>query len=174
MSIKRKFFSIITLAFAVVAFSTFVSAQDSGQTNDRSMKEGKSGKRGMSKGMRGGGGNVMRELRGIELTENQRTQIKSMMETQRATFEPQREEMKSLMMKKRDGSLTEADQARLSDMKSQIKASSEQMRISVMALLTPEQTAQVTRMRAEREQQRQERRQKWQERKQQGEKPTDN
>lgn len=174
MSLKRKFFSVITLAFAVVAFSSFVSAQDAGQTNDRSMKEGKSGKRGMNKGMRGGGSNIMRDLRGIELTEAQKTQIKSMMETQRSIFEPQREEMRNLMMKRRDGSLTEADQARLSEMRNQMKASSEQMKISVMALLTAEQTAKLNQLKLEREERMQERRQKWQEKRQQRDNPANN
>lgn len=42
MSIKRKIFSVITLAFAVVAFSKFVSAQDSsGKTDAPQKKEGR-------------------------------------------------------------------------------------------------------------------------------------
>jgi protein CpxP len=181
MSLKRKFFSIVTLAFAVVAFSTFASAQKEGgnQTDDSTVREGKFSKRGFGKGMRGdkgmhGGKGILRILRGIELTEAQKTQIKSLMDTQRATFEPQREEMRNLMMKKRDGSINEAEQSRLTEMRNQMKASSEQLKISVMALLTAEQTAKLTQLEAERQQRRQERKQRWQEKRQQNEKPADN
>ncbi len=183
MSIKQNFFSVISLTIAVFAFSTFISAQDSSNKADDTpapaVKEGKFGKRGYGEGRRGGkgmnGGNVMRQLRGLELTDAQRTQIKSLMETQRTTFAPQHEELRSLMMKKRDGSINETEQARFDQLKNELKASSEQMRIQIMALLTPEQTAKLTQMKAEREQKRQERKQQRQERKQQqGEIPKDN
>lgn len=179
MSIKRKFFSIITLSFAVVAFSTFVSAQDgSGQTDTPQKKEGRYGKGMRGEGHRGGkgmrGGNIMRSLRGIELTEAQETQIKSLMDAQKATYEPKREEMRSLMMKKCDGSITEDEKARFDQFRNEMKASSQQLELSVMALLTPEQTAKLTQMKAEREQRMQEHKQKRMERKQQTEKPTDN
>jgi protein CpxP len=181
MSIKRKFFSVITLAVAMFAFSTFISAQDSSKSDAPTppVKEGKYGKRGFGEGRRGGdrgmhGGNIMRSLRGIELTDAQKTQIKSLMETNKTTFQPQREEMRSLMMKKRDGSISESEKGRFDQLKNEMKASAQQMEISIMALLTPEQTAKVTQMKAEREQKMQERKQQRQERKQQGDTPKDN
>ena len=87
---------------------------------------------------------------------------------------PQYEETRSLKMKKRDGSITETEQARFEQIKTEMKASSEQMKLSIMGFLTPEQTAKLTQMKAEREQRMQERKQRWQERKQQRETPKDN
>ena len=179
MSLKRNFFSAITLAVTVFAFSVFVSAQDNTRTDAPTppVKEGKSGKRG-GKGMHGrhGGGDkmLMRSLRGIELTEAQKTQIKSLIETNKTTFAPQYEEMRSLKMKKRDGSISESEQARFDQLRNEMNASSEQMKLSIMALLTPEQTAKLTQMKAEREQKMKERKQRRQERKQQNETPKDN
>lgn len=179
MTKGRKFFSLITLMFAIVAMTTFVSAQEKsdsdapkremkrdGQFGKRNFGEGKHGKR----GMRGhGGGNIMRMVRGLDLTDAQKTQIKTLMETNRTAMQPSFEEARSLHMKKRDGSITETEQARLEQIKTEMKASSEQLRLTVLGLLTPEQNAKLEQMKAEREQRMQERKQRWQERKQQKE-----
>ncbi len=82
--------------------------------------------------------------------------------------------MKNLMMKKRDGSLTEGDRAQLESFKNERKAASEQMKLTVMALLTPEQTAKLATINAEREKRTQERRQTKELRKQQTLAPKDN
>lgn len=114
----------------------------------RRKKKEDTGKRSFGEGHRGGkgmrGGNIMRSLRGIELTDAQKTQIKSLMDTQKVTYEPKREEMRSLMMKKRDGSITEDEKARFEQFRNEMKASSQQLELSVMALLTPEQTGKLT------------------------------
>lgn len=183
MSINRKFFTAITLAIAVFALSTFVSAQET-KTDKPFTKEGHMGKRG-EKGIKGEygkrgkhgkhrGHGLMRSLHGVELSETQQTQIKSIFEANKSSFQTQHEEMKGLMMKKRDGSLTDADKSRLEQFKIERKAAAEQMDITIMALLTPEQTAKVNQMKVEREQRMQERKLRWQERKQETEKPKDN
>ncbi len=186
MSDNRKFFTAMTLAIAVFALSTIVSAQDSTKTDAPTppVKEGKMGKRGgkgMNREFRGEGKSgrhgeksFLRSFRGIELTETQKTQIKSIMETNKTTFQGRHEQMKSLMMKRRDGSLTEADKAQLEQFKNERKAAAEQIKITVMALLTPEQTAKLTQMKAEREQRKLERKQRWEERKLKSETPKEN
>lgn len=177
MSKARKIFSFLTLLFAVVAMTTFVAAQEKsdsdmqkremkrdGKLSKRNFFEGKRGKRG-KRGHRG----FMRMLRGIELTDNQKEQIKTLAETQRATNQPMREEARELYMKKRDGTITEAETERLKQIHMDMKASGDQFKATILGLLTPEQRAEIDRIKAEREQRRQERRRRWQERKQQQE-----
>lgn len=193
MLINRKVFTAMTLAFAIFGLSIFVSAQETkadkpatkedqkrGQGFDRKM-EGKHGEKGMKgsfgrRGMRGhhAGRSMMRSLRGIELSETQKTQIKSLMEANKVSFQGQHEEMKGLMLKKRDGSLTEADTARIDQFKSERKASAEQTKNTIMGLLTPEQTTKLNQMKAERQQRMMERKQRWMERKQKGDTPKEN
>lgn len=167
MAINRKFLNGIALAAAVFALSTFVSAQESTTTDapEKPVKERKYGKGGEfgkmnrfgGKGFRGGRGhNMMRGLRGIDLTEDQKTQIRSLMEANKSKFEASREEMRELMMKKRDGSMTEDEKARFEQFKADRKASAEQIKVTILSLLTPEQTAKLNEMKAEREKRRQE------------------
>jgi Spy/CpxP family protein refolding chaperone len=186
MSVNRKIFTAMTLAIAVFALSTFVSAQDTTKSDAPTspVKEGKMRKRGgkgmnrefRGEGMHGrqGGHSFMRSLRGIELTETQKTQIKSIMESNKTAFQGQHEQMKALMLKKREGSLNDADKAQLEQFKIERKAAAEQMKITVTALLTPEQTAKLAQMKAEREQRMLERKQRWEERKLKTEAPREN
>ena len=180
MSKARKIFSFLVLMLAVVAMTTFVAAQEKSDSDPqkREMKrgeiqskrnifEGKRGKRG-KRGHRGHRG-FMRMLRGIELTDNQKEQIKTLAETQRATNQPMREEARELYMRKRDGTITEAENQRLKQIHTDMKASGEQLKATILGLLTAEQRAEIDRIKAEREERRQERRRRWQERKQQRE-----
>lgn len=168
MSFKQKFFSAITLAFAIVAFSTFVSAQDKTDNPTPPTKEGKMGKRFAEgkegkrgkRGHHGGDRKMMRALRGIELTEAQQVQIKSLLENHRNSLAPQKEEIHSLIQKKRDGSITEAETARLTEIHNQRKASSEQLKNTIMGLLTPDQITKLEQMKVEREQRREERKER--------------
>lgn len=161
MSLKNKLFSIFTLAFAFAAFGTFASAQERTETpNNNVEKQRKYERRG--KGMRGGkrGGSMVRGLNRLNLTDAQRQQIKTLVEAEKATTQTQREEMRALFMKKRGGeALTEAEQARATELKQQLKASAEQTRNSVLAILTAEQRQQLEQMKEEMKKRREERRQ---------------
>ncbi|MEZ5427716.1 MAG: hypothetical protein R2747_15715 [Pyrinomonadaceae bacterium] len=182
MSFKQKFFSAVTVALALVAFSTFVSAQDKSDTPNPPAREGKMEKR-FGEGHHGRGGMhgrhfgddrmMFRFLRGIELTEAQQTQIKTLMEAHRASLAPQQEELRTLFQKKRDGSLTEADKTRLTEIHNQRKASSEQLKATIMGMLTPDQVAKLEQMKAERQQRMEERKQRMMERRQQRENRTE-
>lgn len=167
MAINRKFFNAIVMAAAVFAFSTFVSAQESTSTGtqEKPRKERKFGKGGEvgkmkrfgGKAFRGPRGNVaVRGLRGIELTEDQKSQVRSLMEANRARFETSREEMRTLITKKREGSMTDAEKLKFEQFKAERKAAGEQTRATILGLLTPEQTAKLNEMKAEREKRRQE------------------
>lgn len=164
MSFKHKLFSIFTLAFAFVAFGTFVSAQDTTEkSTDGVQKQRKFEGRGYGRGMRGGKRGDKSMIRGLErlnLTDAQKQQIKTLFDVEKATTQTQREEMRALFMKKRNGeTLTETEQARMGELKQQLKANAEQTRNSVLAILTAEQRQQLEQIKEERRQRREQRRQ---------------
>lgn len=175
----RKLISMFTLVFAFVALSTFVIAQETptkdGNTvekQEKRQKFGRSGKRGKrgKRGMRRGGDRelrgLMRSLGQLDLDENQKSQIKTMMQTHRSSTQPQREELRSIYMKHREGTITEEDKNRAKEIRTEMKANSSQLKNSILALLTAEQTQKLEQIKAERKRRMEERRQRWQERRQ--------
>ena len=169
MSLKRKLITAATSAFAVVAFSTtFASAQDTNtnQENNTTQKqetrEGRGGRgfgRRGGKGMHGGGKMMLRGLGQLNLSDAQREQIRGISESFKTSTQIQREELRSLGMKKRDGIITTDEQARFKEIRTQLKASGEQMRNSVLAVLTVEQRTQLEQMKEEMKRRKMERRQ---------------
>lgn len=170
MSLKQKLISTVTLVFAVAAFTTFASAQNTTtqtpNSTDKQQKNvrGEFGKRegGRRFGKEGHGRSDemgMREFSQLNLTDAQKTQIKSLTEANRAANQGTYQELRGLMMKKRDGSITADEQTRLETLKTQMKASAEQTNNSILALLTAEQRVQLDQMKAERKQKMEERRQ---------------
>lgn len=170
MAIKSKIFSGITMAAAVAAFSFAAIAQDPVETKPegRQHKERFGGKRGegfgkgfhkgKKKGFRGGkhGGFG---LRGIELTDVQKEQIKAIREANKP--DPAlREEMKTIMQARRSGTITEDQKARVQSLMAQQREKGESVRLQIEALLTPEQKQQLETQKAEREQRMQERRER--------------
>lgn len=172
MSLKNKFFSVITLAFAIVGFTTFVSAQQTteqsteGVQKQRKFERRGMGERGMRKGMKGGkhGGFGMRGLNRLNLTDAQKTQIQGIFETARAANQPFHQEMRDLIQKKRGGTITEAEQARFDQLKTQMKASGEQTRNTILSILTVEQRQQLDQMKQEMQKRREERKERRQNR----------
>ena len=147
MSLKRKLISTVGLALAVGTFSTFVAAQDSTTNNqtDSVRKERTFENRGgrkMRGGKHGGDRMMMGALRRLNLTDTQKDQIKTIFEANKPN-QAQFEEMRGLMRKKHDGSITEQEQARLQEIRTQHKANAEQTHNSVLAVLTVEQRAQL-------------------------------
>ncbi len=179
MSFGRKIASVFTLAIAIIAFNSFATAQDTTEDTEKNKVErterkqrfGGEGKR-ERHAKRGGHRGFMRGFFGLDLTEAQQTQIKTMIEIQRTGNQPLRDEAKNLFMKKRDGTITEAETQRLDEIKSEMKNSSEQLKNSILAILTPEQLQKLEEMKAERKQRMEERRQfREQRRKERSEQP---
>lgn len=177
MSLNSRFFRGITLAVAVGACATFAAAQESTQESPqqdgmtRQQKDGRGfGKRGFGRGMhRGGKGFGMRGLRGIELTDVQKEQIRGIYEANRPD-EATMQEMRSLGEARRSGTLTAEQLERAKFLKEQRRAKGEMIQQQIMAVLTPDQVQQI-------EQRKQERKQRWEQRRQmreQNEKPIDN
>ncbi len=159
MSFKHKFISAITLALAVGTFSTFVAAQDGSTNNkiDSTKKErkferrgggGMRGDQGERGGKHGGDRMMMGALRRLNLTDAQKAQIKTIFESNKPD-QAQREEMRGLLEKKRGGSITEQEQSRLKEIKTQMRTSAEQTHNAVLAVLTAEQRTQLEQMKQE-------------------------
>ena len=170
MSFVKKIASGSVLALAMFTLTTFVAAQDNNSTDnqtDKSQKERRYGrgegfgKRG-GKGMRGGrGGFGMHGLKNLDLTDAQREQIRGIMETAKTANEPLREEMRSLMEKRRGGSeLSDSDRTRLKDLRIQMRQFAEQTHNTILGLLTADQRQKLEVMKQEKQKRREEYRQR--------------
>jgi Spy/CpxP family protein refolding chaperone len=170
MSFKRKLISAAATGFAAIAFTTFVSAQATNTNKEdnsiqkQEMRErGRGGRGGFGeKGVRGKHGGDRKMLRGLgrlNLTDAQKEQVRTISQNFRTSTQTQREELRSLAMKRRDGIITADEQARARELKTQLKASGEQMRNSVLAILTAEQKTQLEQMKQEMKTRKMERRQ---------------
>lgn len=170
MSFVKKIATVAFSALATFTLTTFVAAQDRNSTEqptDKPMKERRW--KGDGFGKRGGGmrdGMGMRGLRGLDLTDAQKEQIRGIMETARTANEPLHTELKALKEKRRGGAeLAETDIARLKEIKSQMQQSREQTENTILGILTVEQRQKFDQQKQERQQRREEFRQRRQENK---------
>lgn len=172
MSFKNKFFSALTLSFALVAFSTFAAAQETTTTDsdNKQKREWRKGKGdGMGKGFRRGGkggGMMMRGFRDLNLTDAQKEQIRQIREANRPD-QVTMEEMKAIRQAKRDGSITAEQTQRLETLRQQSKDRGQIVQAQILAVLTPEQRQQLEVKKAEMKQKREERKLLRQQRRQQ-------
>lgn len=163
MSLLNKLFSGVTVAAAVFAFSTITMAQDGSGTapakekaEKRVRAEGRGYHKGHGEGFGHKRGGMMRMLHGLNLTDAQKTQIKSIMDANKPD-QTVRDEMKSLYEAKRNGTITAEQQARIDSLKEQAKANKQARRQQIEAILTPEQKAQLEQKKQEMKLRRQER-----------------
>ncbi len=156
MSLKNKFFSVLTVGAATFAFSAIGMAQDattsapSTEKAEKVYKRHGFGKRG-HRGRHGGQGRMgmeMRMLRGIDLTEDQRTQIGTIMDANRPASES-KTERRTLATAKRSGTITADQQERLTILRQEGKEKSRSIKEQVDSILTPEQKAQIETKKAE-------------------------
>ena len=184
MSLKSKLSSVFTLAFAVVSFTVFASAQETPKTQDESGRKAERGFRhGGERGMRGGrhgGFRGMHGLRGIQLTDAQKEQLRTNHEANKPD-EATMAELKAIREVRKSGAeLTDAQKERLKAIHGQMRAKRESMKAQVLGILTVEQRQQLETQKAEREKRREEMRQRRQEMRQKrdaakpADKPTDN
>jgi len=154
----------LTVAVAVLAFSTFTMAQDSkAPAPDKEKAENHF--KGKGHGMMGHGkrfghrhGGMMRMMHDLNLTEAQKTQIHSIMEANKPD-QAKRDEIRTLAMAKHDGTITAEQQARLDTLKGEMKAKAKAVHEKMLNVLTAEQKAQLEQKKAEMKQRREERRQ---------------
>ena len=167
MSLRSKLSSVLTLAFAVVALTTFVAAQDAPKTQDdnlqqkreRGFRQGERGERGMHRGLHGGF-RGMGDLRGIELTDAQKEQLRAIHEANKPD-EATMAEIRAIHEARKAGTeLTAEQKERLQAIHASMRAKQESVKAQIMGILTPEQKQQLETLRVEREKRREEMRQK--------------
>src|SRR5687768_4820636 len=145
MSLKTRFFSILTVAISIAAFSTFTFAQDDKvvkpqdgvQKRERGDRKGRMEGRG--KGMRHGGFG----LRGIELTDAQKEQIRAIRESNKPDASTM-EEMRGIREARKAGTeLTAAQKDRMKAFREQFGARRKAMHEQILGVLTAEQRTQL-------------------------------
>jgi len=183
MSLRVRFLSLLAVSAAFAVLTVSASAQDSAQkpapdgTVAGPTKDGRGfGMRRGNEGFRGDRARgMMPELRGINLTDTQREQIRSIHQSNKPD-EAFMQEMRTLMDAKRSNSLTPEQQARIKELHNQGRQRGEAVRNQILAVLTPEQLQQVEQNRQEMKKRFEERRQMRDQRKQapQTDKPIEN
>jgi protein CpxP len=163
MSFRKFSVSLSALALALVVSAGVVSAQEVTATDKANKiekqgrgygdkgrgfgrKHGKFGRHGM--GMRG-------MFRGIELTEAQKEQFRAIREANKPSPEL-REEMRTIMTAKRDGTITDAQKSRIESLRADRKAKAGSIKAQIDAILTPEQKEQIEKRKVEMKQRREE------------------
>lgn len=154
MTIKNKILSVFTLVLGIAIFSTAVVAQDgSTDKGDKNKaektykREGGWGKHGMGRGgfkgrgmMKGRMGGMF--MRGLDLTDAQKIQIKAIREANRPDPAVMME-MRELRKAKFEGTITAAQEARMTALRDQQIAKQRSVRDQIHAVLTAEQKAKI-------------------------------
>jgi protein CpxP len=169
MSLKRRILTGITSGFALVALGSFAMAQDNktvtpNQDNQKSERKWEKRGDGQERGGRFGrggrrGGFGLHGLRELNLTDAQKEQIRTIMESKRGNREAgqtQREELRQIVEARRNGTLTAEQEARLKAFRDQRRAEMRQTHEQILAILTPEQRTQLEQLKQERQNRRQE------------------
>jgi protein CpxP len=152
MTIKNKILTVTTLALGLAMFSTAAVAQDNkaekGEKNkaEKVFKGDGWGKRGMGRGfgprgmMRAHRGMMM--MRGLDLTDAQKIQIKAIREANRPDPAVMME-MHELRKAKFEGTITPAQETRLNALRDQQIAKQRSVRDQINSILTAEQKAKI-------------------------------
>lgn len=167
----KKITAIILTVVLTAMGAMFIFAQDSTTSSEGGKefgKRGHHGKRGGGKGMRRGA--MM--LRHLDLTEEQKAQVKQIVETSREDTRSIREQMKN--NRRQLGALSENGQfneaqvqalaAQQGNLHAQLIVEKERVKSQIFNLLTPEQKAKAAEIKAQMKQKREERMQKRMER----------
>jgi Spy/CpxP family protein refolding chaperone len=89
---------------------------------------------------------MFRALRQLNLTDQQRQQARTIMQTNFKNTQAQRQELRQLMQQRRAGTLDAAGQARAKELRGQFLEGRKTVRTQLAALLTPEQKAKLEEM----------------------------
>lgn len=188
MTVRKNLFAVLSSLVMVFAVGSFAMAQDTApapktddsvkQEGQRGPREGREGRKGFGRhgkqgmhGMRGekGFGGHRGGMRGgfhmLNLSEDQKGRLKTLHESFRTSNEASFKEVHSLRLQKRDKTITAEGEARLQELKKQMKTAHEGLRASAEGILTAEQKTQLETMKAERKQKMEERRKMWEQKK---------
>lgn len=153
---KNKLFGFALAVGLGFGLNSAVSAQDNTQpAPDRQERMGGKNKMGKMRGEKRGG--RLGGLQQLNLTGEQREQIRSIRQNSRGNQESRRE-MQTLAQARRDGTLNQSQQDRLRELREQRRAENERIQQQIISVLTPEQRRQWEEMRSNGDQQMNERR----------------
>jgi len=156
---KMKVYSvaILMLALGVFAGAAFgqdaptTPKQDNVQKGEKFERRGQFGRHGGAEGFRGGPGRPMGMLRGIELTDAQKEQIRTILESNKPD-QAAMEQMKAIHEARKNGTeLTAEQKAQLQATRDAQRVKMESVHQQIMNVLTPEQKQQLEQRRKERE-----------------------
>jgi Spy/CpxP family protein refolding chaperone len=137
---------IFGLAFGVVAFAQQTLPQTQNPTPGAQQRQGfgqMNRRRAMRRrGMMGG----FRALRQLNLTEAQKQQARTIIQSNRTNTNTAREELAKLRSQRRDGTLTPEGMARAKELRKQFQESRQGVRNQLAGILTPEQKAKLEEM----------------------------
>lgn len=91
-------------------------------------------------------GGMMRGIRQLDLTDQQKQQLRSIRQMQGQGTQAPRQEMRQLMQKRRAGTLTPQEEARAKELWQQLMQSRQGVRTQLMTVLTAEQKAKLEEM----------------------------
>ena len=162
MALRKKLF---TGMVALVAAGVFASAGAAQTTEEKSVDSTKKhegrGMRhrdGFRKGEGRGFGYGIRGLRGIQLTDEQKTAIKAVHDANQPDAAV-REEMRTIMQARRAGTITAEQTERAKQLHADARQKREMIELQIQNILTPEQRQQIETSKAEMKKRREERRQ---------------
>lgn len=136
--------SLLLLLTALLAVGTFAQTPAPQSGHDGAPLMGRMGRRFEKRGP-GGDDKVGRHvLRQLNLTDTQRQQLREIESRYAQSFRARREELRGLMETRRSGgTLTAEQQARLRQLREEVRDSAAKMREEIHNLLTPEQREQL-------------------------------
>ena len=181
MSLKINFLSVVGVAVAVGGFAVIASAQETTTTTpkdgvekrEKFERRGGRGGEGFGGKHRGGPEGMLRGLRELNLTETQKQQIHTILESNKPDQATQ-DQMRTLGEAKRNGTITPEQQEQLKALRSQGREKMESVHQQILGVLTAEQRQQLEQKKADMQKRWEERRQQRQADKPATDKPTDN
>lgn len=139
-------FAISLAAAAMLLVGTAAAQQP--QQNNSSVAPPASNRQMPPLRMRRRGRRIARGLHQVNLTDQQRQQMRSIAQSQMQSTQAQRQELRQLAQKRRAGTaLTDAEMARVKELRQQLMQSRQGVHSQMLALLTPEQKAKLDEMR---------------------------
>ncbi|HBB93980.1 MAG TPA: hypothetical protein DC054_01200 [Blastocatellia bacterium] len=137
---------IAAVILGLLMFGASALAQQTQQNSNAAAPQQRGAQmRRMMKRRRAMGGG-MRGLRQLNLTDQQKQQLRSIRQTQGQGAQAQRQEMRQLMEKRRAGTLTAQDETRAKELRQQLMQSRGGVRTQMMNVLTADQKAKMEEM----------------------------
>lgn len=143
MFLRTKLKSAAIMLGILTAFGAAVQAQQSSTQNpaEGAERRARGEGRGFHRGSGLGGGFGLRMLRELNLTDDQKQQVHTIVEQSFAGSKATREELRQLGEKRRQGALTSEEEARARTLHQQMRASMKDTETKISSILTAEQKA---------------------------------